>query len=129
MGESNEGVYVIDFFIEELPFILVALFVFGIVFFLATRPFVPSRRSVFIILATFLVLSGLLWWHYTHIKTHIVEVSQAFQEGKTILCVDKTNRASGGIAINKSAFWELKDEQFFHSELKRSYNVRQCIIE
>lgn len=115
-----------DFFKEEFIYILISLFIFAIAAFVVTRPFVqlPAKKILSIVggvLVLFLVL------HYSWRIHHIEQVRKAFQEGKNILCLDKTNKI-GYVLIN-SGEWKLKNDEFTHPEFPRSYNIRECIEE
>ena len=115
-----------DFFREEAVFIFIALFVFGVVVFIATRPFI-SKKAIWAIPIAAVLLSLGLFAHYKYRINHIKEVKKAFYEGKNILCVDKTTKL-GGILIHKGA-WSLKGDEFVNPEISRGYNIRQCIVE
>ncbi|WP_281950761.1 hypothetical protein [Nitrosophilus kaiyonis] len=116
----------LDFFKEEAVYIYIALFVFGIALFIVTRPFMPKKSKIALpIVAIFLIL-GLLA-HYFYRINHIKEVAKAFNEGKNILCIDKTNKI--GSVLVKKGEWKLKDDTFIHPEFPRGYNIRQCIVE
>ncbi len=115
-----------DFFHEELVYILISLFVFAIVVFVTTRPFMSKKARIAIPIAA-LLLGGLLLLHYNWRMHHIKEVAKAFYEGKNILCLDKTNKF-GSVLINKGE-WKLEDGEFSHPEFPRTYNIRQCVVE
>ncbi len=116
----------LDFFKEEFVYILIALFILGITIFVTTRPFVAkgARKAIPVVA---LLLAGLLWLHYSWRMHHIKEVAKAFDEGKNILCLDKTNKY-GSVLVHKGE-WQLKNDEFVHPEFPRSYNIRQCIEE
>ncbi|NPA81394.1 MAG: hypothetical protein GXO31_02170 [Epsilonproteobacteria bacterium] len=114
-----------DFFREEAVYIFIALFVFGITVFIATRPFIAKGARKAIPIVGGLLLLGLIA-HYNYIKNHIKEVKEAFREGKNIICVDKTTKL-GGILIHKGA-WRIEGDEFVNPHSRR-YNVRQCIVE
>jgi hypothetical protein len=116
---------VADFFKEEFVLILIALFVFGIATFIATRDFVPLRPKRFLPLFGLLLLAGLLL-HYNWRKNHMAEVARAFEEGKRIECIDKTTKL-GGIVIHKGE-WSLEGDTFKNPGFYRTYNIRQCIV-
>ncbi|MRI83807.1 MAG: hypothetical protein C6I00_05230 [Nitratiruptor sp.] len=116
---------VADFFKEELVFILIALFLFGIGVYVATREFVPLNPKRFLPLFA-LFLTGLLIFHYTWRKEHMAKVAKAFHEGKRIECLDKTSKV-GGIVIHKGA-WSLEGDTFVNPNFYRTYNIRQCIV-
>ncbi|NPA57324.1 MAG: hypothetical protein GXO19_06285 [Epsilonproteobacteria bacterium] len=114
-----------DFFREELIFLLMALFVFGIATYIATRDFVPLNPKRFLPLFALFLLLGLLA-HYNWRKAHMEEVARAFEAGKRIECIDKTTKL-GGIVIHKGA-WKLEGDTFVNPHFYRSYNIRQCIV-
>ena len=115
-----------NFFKEEFIFILVALFILGITIFVTTRPFVAKgARKAIPIVAAFLVLA--LIAHYNFRQNLVKEVRKGFEEGKTILCMDKTNKI-GYVVINAGE-WKLQGDEFVHPEFPRSYNIRNCIVE
>jgi len=116
----------LNFFKEEVIFIFIALFVFAIALFIVTRPFVNvNAKKVLSILSLFLI--GGLIFHYNYRINHIKEVKKAFEEGKNILCLDKTNKL--GQVMVKKGEWKLKGDIFVHPEFPRGYNIRQCIVE
>ncbi len=118
----------VDFFKEEAVYIFISLFLLGIVIFVTTRPFVSKKSRVAIpIIFVFLLVALLI--HYKIRINNIQEVKQSFNNGKTILCMDKTNKISNQVTVNKNAGWILKDDMFFHSDFPRGYNIRQCIKE
>ena len=114
-----------DFFHEELVFILIALFVFAIGVFVATRDFVPLNPKRFLPLFALALIVGLIA-HYNWRKNHMAEVAKAFEEGKRIECIDKTTKL-GGIIIHKGA-WRLEGDTFVNPAFHRTYNIRQCIV-
>ena len=116
----------LDFFREELVFILIALFIFLIVVFVVTRPFVnlPAKKVLF---GTGVFLLLALIAHYTWRLHHMQQVKEAFKEGKNILCIDKTNKI-GYVLIQKGE-WKIVNDEFRHPEFPRGYNVRQCVVE
>ncbi len=116
----------VNFFKEEAVFIFIALFVLAIAIFVVTRPFMPknSKKAIPIV---FLILTIGLIAHYNYRLNHIKEVVKAFNEGKNILCLDKTNKF--GQVLIKKGEWKLKDDTFVNPEFPRGYNVRQCIVE
>jgi hypothetical protein len=116
---------VADFFKEEFVLILIALFVFGIATFVATRDFVPLRPKRFLPLFGLFLVAGLLL-HYNWRKNHMAEVVRAFEEGKRIECIDKTTKL-GGIVIHKGE-WSLEGDTFKNPGFYRTYNIRQCIV-
>ena len=116
----------VDFFREELVYILISFFILGIVIFVTTRPFV-SRKARIAIPIVALLLGGLLLLHYKWRIHHIQEVTKAFYEGKNILCLDKTNNF-GSVLVHKGE-WKLEYGEFSHPEFPRTYNIRQCIVE
>ncbi len=116
----------LNFFHEELVFILVSLFVFALTAFVVTRPFVhlPAKK-ILPAVALFLIVA--LIAHYNWRMAHIAKVKKAFSEGKNILCIDKTNKI-GYVLINKGE-WKIVNDEFRHPEFPRGYNVRQCVVE
>ncbi len=116
----------VDFFREELVYILISLFILGIVVFVTTRPFVAKKARIAIPIAAVL-LGGLLLLHYNWRMHHIKEVAKAFYEGKNILCLDKTNKF-GSVLIHKGE-WKFEHGEFSHPEFPRTYNIRQCVVE
>ncbi len=117
-----------DFFREEAVYIFISLFILGIAIFVTTRPFMPKKSKI-AIPVTFVILSAALLIHYKIRTENMKEVTQAFKNGKTILCMDKTNKISNQVVISKKAGWILKEETFFHKDFPRGYNIRQCIPE
>ncbi len=117
-----------DFFHEEIVFIFISLFVLGITVFVVTRDFMPKKSKIAIPVMIIFLTLGLVF-HYQYRKNNMQEIKEAFENNKTILCVDKTNRASGQVVINKRAQWSLKDDLFIHPAFDRGYNIRQCIVE
>ena len=115
-----------DFFKEEAVLIFIALFVFGVSVFIVTRPFMPKKSKKALPVIGFILIVGLLF-HYNYRINHMKEVAKAFNEGKNILCIDKTNKI-GSVLIKKGE-WTLKDDMFVHPEFPRGYNIRQCIVE
>lgn len=116
----------LDFLKEEAVFIFIALFVFGIATFVVTRPFVKLKpKKILPALAVFLILGLIL--HYNYRISHIENVKKAFNEGKNILCVDKTNKL--GQVLVKKGEWRLENDIFVNPEFPRGYNIRQCIVE
>ncbi|BCD61053.1 MULTISPECIES: hypothetical protein [unclassified Nitratiruptor] len=116
----------IDFLKEELVYIFVSLFIFGIAAFVVTRPFVQlNAKKVLLGLGGFLIVA--LVAHYTWRLHHIENVKKAFAAGKNILCLDKTNKI-GYVLINKGE-WKIVNEEFVHPEFPRGYNIRQCVVE
>ena len=118
----------VDFFREEIIFIFISLFILGITIFITTREFIPKKSKIAIPVMTILLGAGLIF-HYQYRKKTMQEVKEAFEHNRTILCVDKTNRASGQVVINKRAQWIIKDDLFINPAFDRGYNIRQCIVE
>ncbi len=116
----------LDFFKEEAVYLFIALFLLGIVTFIATRDFVPLRPLKTVTIAAAILL-GLIFVHYLYRMDHIKKVAKAFNAGKNILCVDKTNKI-GYVLVHKGE-WKLKEGEFIHPEFPRSYNIRQCVVE
>lgn len=115
----------VDFFKEELVFILIALFVFGIGVFISTRDFVNISPKKFLPIFALVLAAGLIL-HYNWRLSHMKEVAKAFDEGKKIECIDKSTKL-GGIIIHKGA-WQLKGDTFANPNFYRTYNIRQCIV-
>lgn len=115
-----------NFFKEEVVYILIALFVWGITIFITTRPFFSkgARKAIPIV---FVLLVAVLILHYNLRMNHIEEVKEAFYNNKDILCLDKTNKI-GYIVIKKGA-WRLEGDTFVNPNFIRSYNIRQCLVE
>ena len=117
---------VVDFFREELVFILIALFIFAIAAFVVTRPFVQlPAKKILGTLGVFLV--AMLVLHYSWRVHHMEQVRQAFKAGKNILCLDKTNKI-GYVLINRGE-WKIQKDEFVHPEFPRGYNIRECVVE
>ena len=115
-----------NFFKEEFIFILVALFILGITIFVTTRPFVAKgARKAIPVVAVLLAIA--LVAHYYFRQNLMQEVRQGFSEGKTILCMDKTNKI--GYVVIHQGEWQLRGDEFVHPEFPRSYNIRNCIVE
>ncbi|BCD68851.1 hypothetical protein [Nitratiruptor sp. YY09-18] len=116
----------VDFLREELVYILIALFIMAIAAFVVTRPFVDLNAKK--VLGTLgVVLFAALLAHYSWRMHHIKEVKAAFEQGKNILCLDKTNKI--GYVLVKKGEWKLKGDELVHPEFPRGYNVRSCIEE
>ncbi|BAF70880.1 hypothetical protein [Nitratiruptor sp. SB155-2] len=117
---------VVDFFKEEFVYILISLFIFGIALFIVTRPFVElNAKKILSGLGIFLVVA--LIAHYNWRMHHIKTVQEAFEAGKNILCLDKTNKI-GYVLINKGE-WKIKNGEFVHPDFPRGYNIRECVVE
>ncbi len=114
-----------DFFKEEIVFIGIALFVFGIGVYVSTRDFVALNPKRFLPIFAFVLILALVG-HYKWRKAHMQKVAKAFKEGKRIECIDKTTKL-GGIVIKKGA-WRLEGDTFKNPSFYRSYNIRQCIV-
>ncbi|WP_200764001.1 hypothetical protein [Nitrosophilus alvini] len=119
----------VDFLKEEAIYLFIVAFIMVITIIVTTRPFMPPKSRKIGIPLVFSILTLLLVSHYFMRKANMKEVREAFEHNKTILCVDKTNRASGQVVINKQADWKLEGDTFMHPEFPRGYNIRQCIVE
>ncbi len=115
-----------NFFKEEIIYIFISLFILGITVFVTTRPFM-SKKAKLAIPFMFLFLTLALIAHYNLRMEHIKEVREAFEEGKDIMCLDKTNKI--GHVMVKKGEWRLKGDTFVNPEFARVYNIRQCIVE
>lgn len=56
-----------------------------------------------------------------------LKVTNAFKNGKTIMCLDKTTKI--GYVLVKRGEWKLKEGMFINPHFSRDYNIRQCVIE
>ncbi|GEM_PF-2431979 len=113
------------FFKEEAIYIIISLFVFAIAAIVVTRPFVKlDPKKVLPGVALFLIAALLI--HYNMRISHIKSVKKAFEDGKEIICLDKTNKI-GHVLVRKGE-WRLEGDLFVNPAFYRGYNIRQCLI-
>jgi hypothetical protein len=112
----------------ELPYIIISVFILGVVLFIGSRDFISPivlRRGLPGV-AIFLVIAVLA--HYVVTTSRIIEVTTAFENGNTILCSERRSKMGDrSIEVRKGDVWHIEDGHFVNLENDK-FSISQCLV-
>lgn len=117
-----------EFLELEAAYIIIAIFILVVTAIVTTRSFSPknSFRKIFPIV--FVILLFAILSHYKVTTSRMAEVEALFEEGKTILCENRTKQEyTRSIQISKNTGWVLKDHVFINDEYFKSFHSARCV--
>ena len=119
-----------NFFYLEGAYLILGGIILLITLFVTTRPFMSKgavKRGLFWVT---LVVAIFIGGHYKITTDRMLEVKEAFENGKTIICENRVQRKVAQIVnIKKSNDWTLEDNNFVSPNYSRPFFIARCIVE
>lgn len=118
-------------FIElEGAYLVIALFVIGVAFFVTTRNFMPKNALKKGLFYTIGILTVFIISHYFFTINRIKNVKESFNNNQNIICENKEIRkVAQTIIINKKLGWNIKDNTFVSPTHYRGFHMARCVVE
>ncbi len=116
------------FFELELPYLVISLFILGVVVFVTTRDFIPKtafKRSMIIVSSMLATFIGL---HFYSTTSRMFNVEDMFEANKTIICENRMQKTiSQSVLLSKSQGWKVENHLFKNPEYERDFHTSRCI--
>ncbi len=117
-----------NFLQSESPYLVIALFIMSVFFFIATRPFMSPlfmRRGAPILI---IFLSFGIGLHYINGENRAKEVREGFEKGSLILCSERRSKVGDrNIEVLKGELWRLEGDFFVNTDGNK-FGIRQCLV-
>ncbi|MBL0721861.1 MAG: hypothetical protein JJV88_04695 [Sulfurovum sp.] len=119
-----------SFFILEGGYLVIGFIVLLITIFVSTRPFMGKGSLAKGLISVTLILSFFIGLHFVITTQRMIQVQDAFNQNKTILCESRMQRkAAQSVIINKSNEWYINEDNFASPNYNREFHSARCIVE
>jgi predicted membrane chloride channel (bestrophin family) len=124
------GVSVMGKFLElEGGYLVIALIILLVTLFVGSRPMFKKGSAPKALLVVASVLAVFIGLHYKVTTDRMVEVKEAFLEGKIVICESRMQRkVAQSVDIAKSREWVLEGDLFISPNYSRSFHTARCIV-
>ena len=116
------------FFELELAYIVISVFILGVVIFVTTRDFIPKvafKRALIIVSSLLMTLIGL---HFYSTTSRMVMVEESFNQNKTIICENRMQKTiSQSVLLYKKQGWKIENHLFKNPEYERDFHTSRCL--
>ena len=117
------------FFYLEGAYLILALMILLVTFFIVTRPFMGEFAKKYGLITVATILGIFILGHYYVTINRMEEVKKAFKQDKEIICENRVIRKGAqSIIIRKKEGWKLEGDFFKSPNYVRDFFVARCII-
>lgn len=117
-----------EFLELESAYIVIAIFILIITTIATTRSFSPKNSFKKIFPIVFIILFVAIFTHYKITTSRMAEIETLFNEGKTVLCENRTKlEYTKSIQINQNSGWILQNHIFSNKDYFKSFHSARCV--
>jgi len=117
------------FFYLEGAYLILALFILMITFYVSTRPFMPKGALKKGMITVGSILAFFIGTHYVITTKRMAEVKDAFYKDRPIICESRMQRkVAQSVILRRSQGWRLEDDNFVSDAYSRPFFIARCIV-
>ncbi len=117
------------FFYLEGAYLILALFILTVTFYVSTRPFMPKGALKKGMVTVGSLLALFIGVHYVITTKRIAEVKTAFYQDRPIICESRMQRkVAQSVILRRSGGWRLEDDNFVSDAYNRPFFIARCIV-
>ncbi len=118
-----------NFFYLESGYLILALVILLVTFFVTTRPFMGKGAVKKGMISVSTILAVLIGTHFWITTKRMAEVREAFDRGDKIICESRMIRQGAqSIILSKELGWKLEGDYFVSDAFSRPFFTARCLV-
>jgi len=113
----------------EAGYLVIGFIIIAVTLFVTTRPFFGKGAIVKGLFWVGLFLAFAIGMHYKITTDRMIEVKEAFKNGKTIICESRaTRKVAQSVDVDINREWTLEGDVFASPNYGRVFHTARCLV-